>query len=302
MNSGASALKAALRHRCLLTLVVASLGVLATNSATHAAGTRMVRHYFGSSSRFDKLTAQRISGHKIINDTVPFGHAPWMVSIQSSASDHPKRHVCGGVILAKRWILTASRCIEILEGMAGAKIVIQAGLVNLDFNPPGRPRSEREVGRMLKMEGCDASDCIGLLFLKEPLDLRNFFLEHKTYIRSIKLLRGRTEAFERAATLGWGQMADGSWPLSLQSLELEIKDKDVCRKACPKCMKNYTICAKGWDGFYTTRGDEGGPLIVEFNDEVKLAGILTQTSQGLSYYADVSRDVLRNWIMKMIRE
>ena len=49
-----------------------------------------------------------VGGDTVVNENI----YPWMVSLQANYRTGSNAHLCGGVLIAPQWVLTAAHCVE----------------------------------------------------------------------------------------------------------------------------------------------------------------------------------------------
>merc|ERR1711868_226804 len=78
------------------------------------------------------------------------GKYPWQVSLQSRSSNF---HSCGGSIVSKKWIVTASHCVE---GSSPSRIYVTVGL----HDQKRRQGSPKDIPLAKQREFGPSSDCV----------------------------------------------------------------------------------------------------------------------------------------------
>jgi trypsin len=207
---------------------------------------------------------------------------PWQVSIR----DRDFGHVCGGVILSDRYILTAHHCFDADKREPRAFISprffqVAAGISKLSRT--GAEGQLREIDDFIPLN--DAYDRtnppgggdLALLRLAEPLRLGN----------KAAAIDFATSADERAGRVGPGQLATVSgWgatklggPLSDQLLvvDVPIVPLEIAERVDPKhrTFAADLIAAGGVNGKDSCNGDSGGPLVVGKKSHPLLAGVVS---------------------------
>ncbi|EDL89997.1 corin, isoform CRA_b [Rattus norvegicus] len=182
------------------------------------------------------------------------GRWPWQCSLQSE----PSGHICGCVLIAKKWVLTVAHCFEGREDADVWKVVF--GINNLD-HPSGfmqtrfvktillHPRYSRAVVDY-DISVVELSDDINETSYVRPVCLPSprEFLEPDTY----------------CYITGWGHMGN-KMPFKLQEGEVRIIPLEQCQSYFDmKTITNRMICAGYESGTVDScMGDSGGPLVCE---------------------------------------
>ncbi|XP_021066284.1 atrial natriuretic peptide-converting enzyme isoform X2 [Mus pahari] len=182
------------------------------------------------------------------------GRWPWQCSLQSE----PSGHICGCVLIAKKWVLTVAHCFEGREDADVWKVVF--GINNLD-HPSGfmqtrfvktillHPRYSRAVVDY-DISVVELSDDINETSYVRPVCLPSpeEYLEPDTY----------------CYITGWGHMGN-KMPFKLQEGEVRIIPLEQCQSYFDmKTITNRMICAGYESGTVDScMGDSGGPLVCE---------------------------------------
>uniref|UniRef100_A0A3B1KDV5 Transmembrane serine protease 3 n=1 Tax=Astyanax mexicanus TaxID=7994 RepID=A0A3B1KDV5_ASTMX len=196
------------------------------------------------------------------------GQFPWQVSLQFQ-----NEHLCGGSIVATRWILTAAHCVY---GFAFPQVwTVLVGLTEQPVSVSGAKYLSVEkiiYHARYRPKGLDYD--IALLKLVEPLAFNGL-------VEPI-CLPNFGEEFEDGKMCwisGWGRLRMG---VSLHSARVPLISAKACSQ--PEVYQGYIspgmICAGYLEGGTDScQGDSGGPLACEDSSVWKLVGA-TSWGQG----------------------
>uniref|UniRef100_A0A671W7G1 Corin, serine peptidase n=1 Tax=Sparus aurata TaxID=8175 RepID=A0A671W7G1_SPAAU len=179
------------------------------------------------------------------------GAWPWQCSLQSGQSGH----VCGCVLIGRRWALTVAHCFEGRESADLWKVVL--GLNNLDH--PGTQSQSRSVRSIIVHPRYNRAVV--------DYDISVVQLDSETdFVRPVCLpdLGQLPSPDSYCYITGWGHMGN-RMPFKLQEGEVRIISLSQCQSYFD--MKTITprmLCA-GYDAgtVDSCMGDSGGPLVCE---------------------------------------
>jgi len=197
-------------------------------------------------------------GFKVIGGSnASRGEFPWQVSLQAERYGLSLRHVCGGTILTKNWILTAGHCFDKAldpkiwkvrageyrlhdddgtEQQVGVKKIIR----HQEYNSPGRFQND-----------------IALVQTAAPLDLSTRDVGPACVPASDEDYRGA-----RGCELsGWGYVEHYKNPNILQHVSGNVWTEEAFKKKWGFMVRDGMI-GFGQEGrrFGPCQGDSGGPL------------------------------------------
>lgn len=238
------------------------------------------------------------------NDTYA-GEFPWTVSVRRNGDHH-----CGGVIIAKRWILTAAHCVH---NRAPSSFMVRIGEFHL-YRPDVQSRDyviekvvvHGDYSGIVKSQSINNAD---IALLKTRNDIRFSEYAWPVCVPSSDI----SFTGQEAIVVGWGKKGEKSDTYSdiLQKAKLSIVDNNVCQnwyrtagRTIP--IHDQIICA-GYQsgGRDACHGDSGGPLLYKLADHWAVIGVVS-TGIGCArpllpgLYSRVSSYV--DWISRYLAE
>ncbi|XP_053687213.1 chymotrypsin-1-like [Sabethes cyaneus] len=201
---------------------------------------------------YNFTTADMSSLFHIINETdASIEDFPFVISLRKN-----DKHMCGGSILTENWILTAAHCFNKLNGSV-ASVSVQVGRTNIsrEVDSSVHKVDQLVVHPEYSKEATWLND-IALIKLKDPL----VFTE---LIQPVKLppVGYEIEDPNRPVTvIGWGRIAGGKHPQTLQKLSYLIVAYNECNRLYNNSILPIHICTP-YPGPY--KGDSGGPLLYQ---------------------------------------
>ncbi|XP_012355296.1 atrial natriuretic peptide-converting enzyme isoform X3 [Nomascus leucogenys] len=182
------------------------------------------------------------------------GRWPWQCSLQSE----PSGHICGCVLIAKKWVLTVAHCFEGRENAAVWKVVL--GINNLDH--PSVFMQTRFVKTIIlhpRYSQAVVDYDISIVELSEDIN-------ETGYVRPVCLPSPEQwlEPDTYCYITGWGHMGS-KMPFKLQEGEVRIISLEHCQSYFDmKTITTRMICAGYEFGTVDScMGDSGGPLVCE---------------------------------------
>lgn len=234
-----------------------------------------------------RLETQIIGGR----EAVPHSR-PYMASLQNA-----KSHVCGGVLVHRKWVLTAAHCLS--EPLQKLKLVL--GLHNL--HDPQEPGLTFYIREAIKHPGYNRRYENDLALLK--LDGR---VQPSKNVKPLSLPRkprSRPAEGTRCSIAGWGMTRQGGrLAEALQELDLRVLDTRMCNNSrfWNGVLVDSMLCLKaGTKGQAPCKGDSGGPLVC---GKGQVDGILSFSSKNCTdiFKPPVATAVApySSWIRKVI--
>ena len=178
-----------------------------------------------------------------------------------------KAQFCGGVFIARKWVMTAAHCVD--GGLDPALIQVLAGTHDLATG-----------GELINVERIMIHpDYSADSFISSDMALLKLEGEHM-YPRIELLTPDRVKLSEPgtiATVIGWGLTSIGGEGSDvLKKLEAEIISNDECKTHLNENILETTICAgKQGSSVSTCNGDSGGPLMVPFRGRWLQVGIVS---------------------------
>ncbi|XP_069487813.1 atrial natriuretic peptide-converting enzyme isoform X2 [Ambystoma mexicanum] len=179
---------------------------------------------------------------------------PWQCSLQSE----PSGHICGCVLIGKKWLLTVAHCFEGRENAAVWKVIF--GINNLDH--PSDFMQTRLVKRIIlhpRYNRAVVDYDISIVELNEDIN-------ETSYVRPV-CLPGKEQLVQPDTycyITGWGHMGS-KMPFKLQEGEVRIISLEQCQSYFDmKTITSRMLCAGYESGTVDScMGDSGGPLVCE---------------------------------------
>jgi len=226
----------------------------------------------------DEIEAQIVGG-----TYASAGEWPWQVLLNVwSSSTRSHGYLCGGSLIAPRWVLTAAHCVTLDNGhvATATNIDVYAGLYNKDY-PEYSPQWRYGI-QVIRHSGYNDNTLvndIALIKLDSPVDIGEGGGPPYTRTAVIPLVLSNVGSLTgyTAWTTGWGDTRyGGNLSSTLREVSLPIISNTICNDAnhWGGGITSGMLCA-GYDSGTKSpcQGDSGGPLVVKIGGVWKLAGI-----------------------------
>jgi secreted trypsin-like serine protease len=232
---------------------------------------------------------------------------PFMVAIhQNYQNIEEGQFICGGTLINKDWVLTASHCVSSLfvsEGENNPPLGVSPSSIKVSFgsNIINGIRQTRKVAEIiLSTSGYTFENDIALLRLNKSISLTP--LPYATSSDFAKIAE-----LESARVIGWGatnpdvnKINIGVNPSALQQADIDLYSKNDCLlKLGTNFVPSKSLCAatlasdsEGTGAKDACYGDSGGPLLVTIDGVQKIAGIVSSGyACGSNKYPGIYTDV-----------
>lgn len=197
---------------------------------------------------------------------------PWMTAIMQTRFGDPfTAFICGGVVVASHWVLTAAHCVDRVRN---DEVQVVPGVLDLLSVGPSQRRTVSEVHVHPQWRTSGINHDVALLRTKEPLNVPPVAL-----ISPFRPFGTGTNG----VVLGWGGDGFGGRPTNLVWGSVKVADAGGrCGSYSTYNFNADTMFCAGGNGLAnstdTCRGDSGGPVIIPVPGGWEVAGV---TSWGL---------------------
>jgi len=254
-----------------------------------------------SAQAFEECGKKNAGTRVIGGSDAAHGEFPWQVSLQAERYGLKLRHVCGGTILNKNWILTAGHCFDkaldpkIWKVRAGEwrlhdddgteqQVDVKKIIRHNDYNSPGRFQND-----------------IALVQTAAPIHFDTPYVGPACVPAADQDYRGT----KNCVLSGWGYMEHFENPNTLQQVSGSVWTQEAFKKKWGFMARDGMI-GFGEEGrrFGPCQGDSGGPLACPNGsgayDVVGVVSFGTTTcNKKPGVFSSVS--FFRNWIKRYVK-
>ncbi|XP_052894734.1 brachyurin-like [Anopheles moucheti] len=211
----------------------------------------------------DRASVSKVAGGTVAK-TDQFPHLVSIILIFADGSDT----LCGGSIIADRYILTAAHC---LYGMKEATIIPGQTTIQIPFAPDTITVTVQPSDTILHpgYDPVDILNDIALIRLPKPLTF-------SSRVQPIRL-PSWTDSYTGligydSIVSGWGAQSNDDYAELADEMRLDLRyatntivSNEVCYRVYGPIIRIQQICAAGEGGRNPCQGDSGGPLSVKFD-------------------------------------
>ncbi|XP_040484176.1 serine protease 44-like [Ursus maritimus] len=223
---------------------------------------------------------------------------PWQVSLQAR-----DRHMCGGSLIASRWVLTAAHCI-----IGHEEYTVRLGDTH--------SHSHSKTTLVVPVEDIVCHRFYDAKTLRHDiaLVLLSFSVNYSSYIQPVCLPERafHVESGTECWVAGWGRLAGGETvSVHLQETKQLILHYKKCNQilltrlgSLRNLVKKGMICGYQ-DGKSLCKGDSGGPLVCELNATWVQVGIVSWgVGCGRKNYPGVYTEVsfYKDWVIGQLSQ
>lgn len=209
----------------------------------------------------------KVFGGKDVNN----GWYPWQVMINTSVNGKP--YLCGGTLIASRWVLTAAHCVvKNNKKVAPGNIQVAFG----DTNRSKLRQSLQSVAEVFVHEAYDGSN-------SAPADdIAVLKLSRAVSVSSVRLAadaRWAKQINHRLKVMGWGLTENDKQARAvedLQIVDLAVVDEAYCRNNFGGFFSHGQLCVGDLQGVKDScNGDSGGPLFRGIGSDAVQYGLVS---------------------------
>ncbi|CAN9515653.1 unnamed protein product [Ophioblennius macclurei] len=202
------------------------------------------------------VNCQGFGEERIVGGYAPVPHSiKYIVSIQTK----DRRHVCGGFLINKYWVVTAAHC-----NIGVNNMMIVAG----DYSLTIYEGTEQEILPQLVVphpgyNSTTNNKDIMLIKLRAPIYLNNYVSIALLPRHNATIAEGRT-----CRVSGWGytSLVGGQIPSTLRTVKLPIVSTENCNSSQSfngRITENMLCAGFTVGGKDACQGDSGGPLVCD---------------------------------------
>ncbi|XP_027047208.1 chymotrypsinogen B-like [Pocillopora damicornis] len=191
---------------------------------------------------------------RVVNGENASPHSwPWQISLRVNG-----RHICGGSLIDKDWVVTAAHCVDRNPNPSGYTVVVGAHS-RLGSTTVQRTHRLKKLFKHEGYSGRHLRNDIALLQLERPITASS-----KVNTVCLPESRSRIPAGTQCYITGWGRtVGGGSAANILQQARLPVASHSDCSRINGRLLPvddTSMICAGG-QGKGGCQGDSGGPFV-----------------------------------------